>query len=280
MLVIEERQVWTMQTQVRPPRARSSGGRTLMLLGLVLALAAAAIVFYITSNVQGTQSQVVSVVVAQNTLSAGTILTLNNSTKPSVRIQDAFGIKRVDKQLAPADAYVFINQDKLNTDLNNKVVRQDFLASDVLRANDPRLADLGTTSGISLTNQNPPAQGVGQVLMTLTLDNGSFGVQPGDVVDVIATVAVVDATTGKSLGTYTQTTLPKVLIYAIDIPTKGKIVVVLSKQDAVYMADLEHVAISLTLVIRKPGDTSDPNTQSVNDGSILNHFKFGNPAQS
>src|SRR5690348_9823760 len=136
-----------MQTQVRPARPRSSGGRTLMLLGLILALAAAAIVFYITSNVQGTSSERVSVVVAKIDLTSGTILSVNNSTKPAIRIQDAFVVTPVDKQLVPANAYVYVNQDKLNTDLNNKVVRQDILASDVLRTDDPRLADIGTTSG-------------------------------------------------------------------------------------------------------------------------------------
>ncbi len=269
-----------MQTQVRPARPRSSGGRTLMLLGLVLALAAAAIVFYITSNVQGTSSERVSVVVAQIDLTSGTILSVNNSTKPAVRIQDAFGIKQVDKQLAPANAYVFVNQDKLNTDLNNKVVRQDILSGDVLRSDDPRLADIGTTSGTSLTNLNPPALKSGEDLMVLSLDNSNYGVQPGDLVDVIATISFVDAN-GKPLGTFTQTTLTNVLIYAVDIPAKGKIVVVLSHQDVLYMDSLEHGGtLSLTLVIRKPGDTADPGTQSVDGTSIFNHFKFGNPAQS
>jgi Flp pilus assembly protein CpaB len=275
-----------MQTQVRPARPRSSGGRTLMLLGLVLALAAAAIVFYITSNVQGTSSEPVSVVVALTDLSSGTILTVNNSTKPAVRIQDVFGIKKVDKQLVPDNAYVYVNQDKLNTDLNNKVVRQDILANDVLRTNDPRLADIGTTSGTSLVNLNPPALQDGEVLMALTLDNGAIGVQPGDLVDIIVTANVqpVDAK-GNPVGpveNLSQTTLTNVLIYAVDTPAKGKIVVVLKEQDAVYMAQLEHGngIVALTLVIRKPGDTTDPGTQSVDGNSIINHFKFGNPAQS
>ncbi len=272
-----------MQTQVRPVRPRNSGGRTLMLLGLVLALAAAAIVFYITSNVQGTSSERVSVVVASVDLPAGTILTVNNSTKPAVRIQDVFTIKQVDKQLAPENAYVYVNQDKLNTDLNNKVVRQDILVSDVLRVNDPRLADIGTTSGTSIVNLNPPALQKGEVLMMLTLDNGAIGAQPGDLVDVIATAPVqfVD-TKGNNAGTgnVTQTTLTKVLVYAVDVPSKGKIWVVLNHQDALYMAELEHAGFTLTLVIRKPGDTDDAGTQSVDEQSILNHFKFGNPVQS
>jgi Flp pilus assembly protein CpaB len=256
-----------------------------MLLGLVLALAAAAIVFYITSNVQVTSTELVSVVTAQIDLGTGTILTLNNSTKPEVRIQDAFAVKQVDKKLVPANAYVYVNQDKLNTDLNNKVVREDILAGDILRVNDPRLADIGTTSGTSLTNFNPPVLQDGEVLMVLTLDNGAFGVQPGDTVDVIATgnFQPVDAT-GKPTGpadVLSQVTLKNVLIYAVDIPGKNKIVVVLKKEDALYMAELEHSGgFALTLVIRKPGDTTDPPTQSIDPTSIFNHFKFANPAQS
>lgn len=272
-----------MQTQVRPVRPRNSGGRTLMLLGLVLALAAAAIVFYITYNVQGTTSERVSVVVAQVDIPSGTILTVNNTTKPAVRIQDVFSIQQVDKQLVPDNAYIFVNQDKLNTDLNNKVVRQDILSKDVLRANDPRLADIGTTTGTSLVNLNPPALQNGEVLMTLTLDNSTIGAQPGDLLDIIATVpaTVVDAK-GNAVGgaNVTQTTLTKVLVYAVDVPTKGKIVVVLKRQDALYMAELEHAGAILTVVIRKPGDTEDPGTQSVDEQSIWNHFKFGNPVQS
>ncbi len=265
-----------MQTQVRPPRQRSSGGRTLMLLGLVLALAAAAIVFYIANQVQGTLTQPVQVVVAQQNLKAGTILTLTTSNPPSVRIQDAFAVKQMDKKLAPPDAYIFENQDALNTVLNNKVVKEDFLAGDILRTSDPRLADVGTTNGLSLTNINPPALKPNQSLMVLTVDNGEFGVQPGDVIDIIATGTFTD---GQKQDRISQTTLAGVLVYAVDTPAKGKIVVVVDNQDAVYLAQLEHGGYALTIVIRKPGETKDPNTQPVDDTSIFNHFGFGNPAR-
>lgn len=248
-----------MQTQVRPPRQRSSGGRTLMLLGLVLALAAAAIVFYITSSVQGTLTQTVSVVAAKVDIKAGTILTLNNSVAPSMRIQDAFVVKAVDKNLAPPNAFVFVNQDALNTALNNQVVKQDFLAGDVLRNNDPRLAAVGTTSGISLTNINPSGLKDGQVLYIMNANNGDIGVQPGDSVDIIATSGTLNAT---------ATTLTNVPVYAVDVPAKGKIIVVVSNQDAVYLAELEHGGFTLTIVIRKPNDTTVPTTTPVDQGVI------------
>lgn len=236
-----------------------------MLLGLVLALAAAAIVFYITNSVQGTLSQTESVVAAQTNLTAGTLLTLNNAVAPAVRIQDAFAVKQIDKKLAPPDAFIFVNQDALNTTLNNEVVREDFLAGDVLRVNDPRLAPVGETNGHNLTNINPPGQKDGQVLFIMDIDNADYGVQPGDTINIIATSATADAT---------QTTLTDVPVYAVDVPAKGKIIVVLSNQDAVYLAELEHGGFTLTIVIRKPGDTTIPTTQPV-DPNAINTRWFG-----
>jgi hypothetical protein len=257
-----------MQTQVRPPRQRSSGGRTLMLLGLVLALAAAAIVFYITSSVQGTLSQTVSVVAARTDLKAGTILTLNNAVAPSVRIQDAFAVKQIDKNLAPPNAFVFANQDALNTALNNQVVKEDFLAGDVLRNDDPRLAPVGTTSGTSLTNINPPELKDGQVLYILGVNNADIGVQPGDTINIIITGGEVGG------GSVSQTTLTNIPVYAVDVPAKGKIIVVVSNQDAVYLANMEHGGFTLTIVIRKPGDTTQPTTQPVDTNAISTRW-FG-----
>jgi Flp pilus assembly protein CpaB len=252
-----------------------------MLLGLVLALAAAGLVLYVTSSVQGTFTQTVSVVTATENLKSGTILTLNNSQAPSVRIQDAFAVKQVDKKLVPADAYAFTNQDALNTVLNNKVVKEDFLAGDILRNNDPRLADVGTTSGTSLTNINPTALQNGQVLFVMTLNNANIGVQPGDLIDIIATGNVCNQQ--GQCAVESQTTLTKVLVYAVDVPSKGSIIVVVSNQNALYLAQLEHVGAALTIVIRKPGDPTDPGvggtnpTQPVDPVSIFNHFGFKNP---
>jgi Flp pilus assembly protein CpaB len=248
-----------MQTQVRPPRQRSSGGRTLMLLGLVLALAAAGLVLYVTSSVQGTfVNQTESVVVAAQNLPAGTILTLNNSKAPAMRISNAFAVEPMDKKLVPADAYIFTNQDALNTQLNNQVVKEAFLAGDILRTTDPRLATLGQTSGTSLTNINPLALPNGSVLYTLPQKNGDLGLQPGDTVDIIATGASTGATTQnqpKSLFI-----LSKVLIYAVDVPTKGDILVVLTEPQVLLLTSAEHSNVALTIVIRKPGDPTNPIT--------------------
>jgi Flp pilus assembly protein CpaB len=240
-----------MQTQVRPPRQRSSGGRTLMLLGLVLALAAAGLVFYVTNSVQGVFTQTTSVVVASVNLKGGTILTLDNAQAPSVRIQDVFAVKQVDNKLVPPDAYKFTNQDALNTELNNKVITEDFLANDILRVNDPRLAAVGTTSGKSLTNYNPAAQKDGEVLVTLQQDNGSLGLQPGDTINIIATQPGAANTATSAF------VMNNILVYAVDQPAPGKIMVVLSTLNSLKLASWEHSGLILTIVIRKPGDPGD-----------------------
>ena len=64
----------------RPPRARSSGGRTLMLLGVLLALAAGTIVIYIVSQATGSPSQTVQGVIAAKAIPAGTELLAAPST--------------------------------------------------------------------------------------------------------------------------------------------------------------------------------------------------------
>ena len=115
-----------------------------LLTGLLLSFVAAS-GGYLTSCAQGTPTQTLIVVAAQGDLKAGTILALNNTVAPFMRIQDAFAAKQIDKKLAPPDVYLFTNQDALNTVLNNKVVKVEFKAGDILLNNDPRLADIGTT---------------------------------------------------------------------------------------------------------------------------------------
>jgi Flp pilus assembly protein CpaB len=249
-----------MQTQVRPPRQRSSGGRTLMLLGLVLALAAAGLVLYVTSSVQGTFTSTVSVVVAAKNLSQGTILTLTNTTAPDMRIVDAFTIQQMDKKLVPADAYAFTNQDALNTVLNNQVVKDPFLAGDILRTSDPRLAQVGLTSGNSLTNLNPTGLPNGSVLYTLPQKNVDLGLQPGDTIDIIAT----GLTTNSKVGS--QFVLSKILVYAVDVPAKDDIVVVVTDSQVLLLTEAEHANLVLTIVIRKPGDPTNPIANPPNPG--------------
>lgn len=283
-----------MQTQVRPPRTRSSGGRTLMLLGLVLALAAAAIVFYITTSVQGTFGQTTeSVVVARTTLKPGTILTITPNPHPSYMLTtDAFGFVPMNKNAVPDGAIHDISQDALNAILSDQIVVQQFLQGDVLRTNDPRLAQLGTAPGNSVAAINPNALKNGQVLVLLASgNNGSVGLQQGDTIDIIASIPVVLKNGQHEI--VTQTTLTNVLIYAVDTPAKGDVWVVLSNQDVLYVQEMVASGFVLSIVIRKPGDPTDPSganpqggangndqpTTPVDDNDILNHFGFNPPPQ-
>ena len=141
----------------RPPRTRASGGRTLMLLGVLLALAAGTIVIYIVSTAVGAGSQTTTVVVATKDLPAGSILTVQttDASKNYLSINDAFIQKTVTASFVPQNALPYISQDDLNIKLNNQVIVGAFYAGDILRQSDPRLVALGTGAAGSLTNINP-----------------------------------------------------------------------------------------------------------------------------
>src|SRR5438445_5961561 len=108
----------------RPPRTRASGGRTLMLLGVLLALAAGAIVIYIVSTAAGAGSQTTTVWVATKDLPAGSILTVQDTdpSKSYLKITDAFVQKPVTANFVPQNALPFISQEDLNIKLNNQVI--------------------------------------------------------------------------------------------------------------------------------------------------------------
>jgi hypothetical protein len=221
-----------------------------MLLGLVLAVAAAIMVFYITTSVQGTFTQTVQLVAAKTKLMPGTILTLTNANTGYMPIQQAFQVEKIDKSAVPPDAFVFTTQEALNTQLNNKVIVHEFLQGDFLRTDDFRVAVPGSTSGSSLTNIDPSKLGKNIVLYTMKLDNGNFGVQPGDYVDIIA---VGKDAAGNTISGVLNTKGP-VLVYAIDNVAKGKITLVIDEQLAIELIQVESSGISLSLVIRSPGD--------------------------
>src|SRR5262245_55410374 len=103
-----------MAAPTRPPRTRASGGRTLMLLGVLLALAAGTIVICIVSQATSSGTQVVTVVVAKQDLPAGTILSVDASDKTHTLITDAFVQKQVSADFVPENAFAFTTQDALN----------------------------------------------------------------------------------------------------------------------------------------------------------------------
>ncbi|MGH2515944.1 MAG: hypothetical protein ACRDHP_09850, partial [Ktedonobacterales bacterium] len=181
-----------MAASTRAPRTRASGGRTLMLLGVLLALAAGTIVIYIVSQATTTTSQMVMVLMAKQGITSGTILTVGPTDPKNnmLSITDAFVAKQVSADYAPADYQPFTTQDQLNVKLNNEVVVGTYYAGDILRTDDftTRLVALGTGASGSYTNVNPAQLKTGEVLMTVDLTTGTSGsgassktfAQPGD----------------------------------------------------------------------------------------------------
>ena len=258
-----------MATQVRPPRTRSTGGRTLMLLGVMLALAAGIIVIYVVSTAVGPATHETTVVVAQENLSASTILSNSTTDATHTLISTAFATKQVNTDFVPADAYVFQSQSLLNQDLTDKVVVGQFFVGDILRQKDPRLVPLGQGAAGSLTLLNPAELPSGSVIFPLSVDKVT-GLVPGDHVDVLASSCIVPAnqTSCPPGNNITVTTLQNVYVYAVG---KDVIDVVLTHQQAL---ELKFIAENskVTLVLRKPGDTSTITTNGVYGQYIIDKY--------
>src|SRR5262249_3436113 len=115
-----------MAAPARPPRPRSGGGRTLMLLGVLLALAAGTIVIFIVSQATNTAAQTTTVVVAKIDLPANTVLSSSLKDPSHTLISDAFASEEVPMDVAPIDAYKWTSQLDLDSKLNNYVVTGQF----------------------------------------------------------------------------------------------------------------------------------------------------------
>lgn len=264
----------------RPQRTRASGGRTLMLLGVLLALAAGAIVIYIVSTATGSTQQTVQVVVATKDLPAGTILTVDPSQTGAsyMQVSQAFAVKSVNQDFAPSNVYTFSTQAQLNIDLNDKIVVGTFYGGEMLRSTDSRLVKLGSGSPGSLTNLNPAQLQPGNVLMVLQLTTGGGGsgsgtpvAQTGDTIDILVSLCFVDPSTGSTAQVCeTQTTLKNVYVYDV---SGSSIVVVLSHQDALVMKYLKENG-KVDIVVRKPGDTQPDNTVKVDGAYVVKQFNY------
>jgi hypothetical protein len=261
-----------MQAPVRPTRARASGGRTLILLGVLLALAAGAIVIYIVSSAGGGPlSSTVTVVVANQDLPAGSVLsTTQNGTVAGVTfipISAAFVTKSVNSDFAPKDSYIFKSQNDLNTLLNGEVVASNFYAGEILRVQDKRLLAAGAGAPGSLTGDNPGKLSTGAVLAQIPL-SAKPAVVAGDSVNLIATFCNLPNRPNKC---ETQTTLKNLYIYAV---VGNTVFVVVQSQDALNTLYISTSATNYELVIRKPGDTTNPTTTPVDGNSIARDFGY------
>lgn len=262
-----------MQAPVRPNRARASGGRTLILLGVLLALAAGAIVIYIVSTAGGGLGAggQVTVVVANEDLTAGDVLSTSQSGTVNgityIPISAAFVTKQVNSDFAPKNAYVYQNATQLNALLNNETISSNFYAGEILRQSDPRLAAQGAGAPNSLTLLNPGQLKNGDVLKAIAL-SAKPAVVAGDYVNIIATFCNIPGKTGHC---ESQETLKNVYVYAV---SGNSVFVVLSNQDAVNLVYLTTTASNYELVIRKPSDTTVPTTTPADNQVISQAFGY------
>lgn len=267
-----------MAAPARPARTRSSGGRTLILLGVLLALAAGAIVIFVVSQYTSAPQQTETVVVSAINIPAGSVLSTSQtgqvgstSTATYVLISSAFTTKTVNTDFAPANSYVFKSQADLNTYLNNQVVTSDFYAGEILRnAPDPRLTPLGSGAPGSLTSNNPGQIQQGDVLAQIKL-GGKAVVVPGDHVDLIVTYCNPNLPNVPSGAApcESQTTLQNLYIYAVEGDT---VYVVVPRQSAVELLYITTNASNYELAIRKPGDSSTTPTTPVSSSKIISDF--------
>lgn len=261
----------------RPSGGRSSGGRTLILLGLLLAVGAAAIVIFVVSQYTPSTASSVSVVVSKEDLPAGKVLSVDATDATHLLISDAFEVRQTSSDLVPPNAYVFTSQDALNAALNNQVVIGTFYAGEVLRAKDPRLAAIGSGAADSLTSINPAQLKPGDVIFAVQFSqagiasggaNGKPWYVAGDHIDVVVTEC--NLRTDDQGHCETQTTLQNVYIYYAQADGIG---VVLSHQDALTLKYLLETG-KTTLVIRKPGDDAAVQTSAVDSGYIVKQFGY------
>lgn len=263
----------SMQAPPRPRSARASGGRTLILLGVLLALAAGAIVIFVISNFGGNPlASTETVVVAAQDLPAGEVLSATQNGPSAsgpiyISISAAFVTKSVNTDFAPKDAYVFKSQADLNNLLNNEVLSNTFYAGEILRNNDPRLTTATAGAPGSLTANSPGKMHNGQVLKQIAL-SAKPAVVPGDYVNIIATFCNIPSKPGAC---ETQTTLTDVYVYAVEGNT---VFVVVNNQDAVNLQYLITTASNYELVIRKPGDTTVPTTTPADNGTTAGNFNY------
>ena len=253
----------------RPPRARSSGGRTLMLLGVLLALAAGTIVIYIVSQATSTGPQMITVVEAKEDIPANTVLSSSTSDKVHVLIGDAFTTVSVPADSAPTNAFTFVSADDLAAKLNNYVVVAQIYQGEILRQNDPRLVLAGTGAGPgSLAYINPAQFPAGSVVVSLDL-SGAPAVVAGDYVDILVTEC--NLPNSKDPGACeTQTTLQNVYVYTV---RGNSVFVVLDHQKALELKYLTETG-KFELAVRKPGDSAGANTSEVDPNYVVKAFGY------
>ena len=243
----------------RQPRTGGSGGRALMLLGVVLALVSGVLVIYLVSNATSNAGRTEPVVVANQNIQEGTPLSPSDFTVKSFLATDV-----------PTGAYPFTTQDSLNVLLNGTYATENIIAGDILMQNDPRIAKGPPNIG-SLANNGPVQLKQGYVLFPFSYSDPNSGAQSfivaGDHIDVIVTECGADFTTNSCA---TQTTFQDVVVYAT---LSGTIVVMMQPQYAESLKALVQTG-NVTLAVRDPQDTTQPGTFAVTPSYLASEFHF------
>lgn len=261
-----------MGAPIRPARARSSGGRTLMLLGVLLALAAGTIVIFVVSTVVPSNGSTVSVVVAVKDLPTGQTLSVTTNDASHILIANAFVEQNMPQDIAPKNALTFTSQSDLNILLNDKLLVGTFYQGEVLRQNDPRLVPAGQAAPGSLTLQHPDQLHDGDVLIQFPLPDSGGGrpaIVPGDRIDLLVTECNLVGTKSQS-GCETQTTLENIYVYAV---TGNSAWLVLTHEKALQLKFLKETG-KTDIAIRKPTDANSASTSSVDASTIVSQFHF------
>lgn len=257
-----------MGLPTRAPRQPAPGGRALLLLGVLLALAAGGLVIYIVSQYTGGGGQTETVWVATQTIPTGDTLVAGTPTSGTqVQISQAFSSESIGVNAVPSDAFLANSITALNTTFDKQTVVRDFKKGDILLNPDPHLSTNGAAGSLIYVN---PSQLVGKVIVLVQV-NQPPALVTGDSVDILVTECNLTANSG----CVTQTTLTNVYVYDV---SGTSIYLALSNQDALALKYLVETG-NVTFAIRPTGDTfgtgtGTPITTPVNSTYIINNFNF------
>ena len=246
-----------------------------MLLGVLLALAAGTIVIYIVSQAtgQGT-AQMVTVVVAKETIPEGTVLTVSAPDAAHTLITDAFDVKQVPASLVPPNAFPYVSTDDLNVKLTDEVVVGQFYQGDILQQNDPRLVKQGTGAVGSLVNINPGRIPAGDVLFGIDV-SGQSGGKPaataGDYVDIIAIVCNLPGSADPQ-GCESQTTAQNLYVYTVSGNTIVTVVTRTQAQELLLLT--KQTSTQYEIAIRDPKDQDTHSQSPVDNATLVKDFHF------
>ncbi len=241
-------------------------GRALMLLGVVLALLAGVVVIYIVSNATTPQTGRVQLVVVNQDVPQGTVMT-------PAEIAKDFTVKGYPPALVPMGAFPYSTQDNLNTALNQLVTATNLYPGDVLLTADKRFVPMSSFVKNDITSASTTTIPDGSVLYPFSYDDPTTGsqafVSAGDHVDLIVTECNKDYTvTGVCAA---ATTLQDIDVFAT---VNSGLVLIVNRTQAQELELFQTSAQVMEIVVRKPGDNSIVTQQAVTPAMISTQWGF------